>query len=490
MLDSGAALTESQSSPALTNLLATFAEAGLIAPPIPDEFVRSLTSQGPWCWATRTVDPLAMYGFDRYPNEVLLGKCSDDYLGVSHGGHGANSYFLTYQLVLGRLAVMAQVRWGGVYMDASASRNDTSRLFSEIAALLDIAGPRNEEPGPRLVVLASGGGLGAVGLLPSRCADEHECAEWRQVHRCDPALAFRRAIRHRSRPRLILAWHETSEPDDLAPWGTITLWRREGGPPFTAQETALVAGLSAPLGEALRRHARPSDELGGPMEHDEPGLLLFDRDGQVVSVNDEARLWLSELPAEPGVATDHGVDIPVWMLITMFRASAIRHGAGDGTARTHVRTRRRWLVSHASCLRQSDGSIGETALVIEPAQPTAIAPIVVEAYDLSDREQQIIRLIARGAGTTEIADELFLSRHTIHDHVKTIFSKADVSSRGELDREALRRVLRAHAPRRRDPRTRVLTSRSRLDMSSAQIVIWVIAILIVAVIAWRVWGRR
>jgi DNA-binding CsgD family transcriptional regulator len=218
-----------------------------------------------------------------------------------------------------------------------------------------------------------------------------------------------------------------------SPWGTVTLWRREGRPPFTGRETALLAGLAAPLGEALRRHARPPEALGGPAAHDRPGLLVFDDTGALASANDEARAWLAELPAEPGVPTDLGIEVPVWMLITMFRASAVRHGAGDGTARTRVRTRRgRWLVCHASCLRDAARGVGDTALVIEPAQPAAIAPIVVEAYDLSEREQQVIRLVARGAGTAEIADELLVSRHTVRDHVKAIFAKVGVSSRGEL----------------------------------------------------------
>lgn len=151
-----------------------------------------------------------------------------------------------------------------------------------------------------------------------------------------------------------------------------------------------------------------------------------------MSANDEAQAWLAELPPEPGVTTDHGV-LPVWLLITTYRAAAIRHGAGDGTAGTRVRTRQgRWLVCHASCLRQPDGTVGNVALVIEPAQPAAIAPVVVEAYDLTSREQQIVGLIARGAATGEIADELFLSPHTVRDHVKAIFAKAGVSSRGEL----------------------------------------------------------
>jgi DNA-binding CsgD family transcriptional regulator len=219
-----------------------------------------------------------------------------------------------------------------------------------------------------------------------------------------------------------------------AGWGTVTLWRRDGGHAFTAADEAMLATLSAPLGEALRRRARPSAvEPGGtPALIDQPGLLFFDADGNVESVNDEARAWLAELPPEPGVATDHGV-LPVWMLIAVYRAAAVRDGAGDGTARTRVRTRRgRWLVCHASCLRRSDGSVGTVALVVEPAQPAAIAPIVVEAYDLTAREQEIVRLIARGATTIEIANQLFLSRHTVRDHVKAIFAKVGVSSRGEL----------------------------------------------------------
>ncbi len=216
-----------------------------------------------------------------------------------------------------------------------------------------------------------------------------------------------------------------------APWGTVTLWRRDGA--FTRRDTALLASLSAPLGEALRGHARPSDDVGGTIAHGRPGLLLFDPDGNLVSINEEARQWLAEIPPEPTLDTDHAVPIPVWMLITMFRASATRHGAGDGTARTRVKTKRaRWLVCHASCLQRPDGEPANTALVIEPAQPAVVAPIVVEAYDLSDREQQIVQLIARGANTAEIANQLLLSRHTIRDHIKTIFAKTGVSSRGEL----------------------------------------------------------
>jgi DNA-binding CsgD family transcriptional regulator len=173
--------------------------------------------------------------------------------------------------------------------------------------------------------------------------------------------------------------------------------------------------------------------LGAPVPDVRPGLLLFDPDGGLLSANDEARAWLAELPHEQDLPSDLGVGVPMCMLGTVFRALAVVAGRGDGTARSRVRTRRgTWLVCHASCLHDADSSLRSIAVVIEPATAAEIAPIIVQAYDLTDREQQITHLIARGAGTAEIADELFLSPHTVRDHVKAIFAKVGVSSRGEL----------------------------------------------------------
>jgi DNA-binding CsgD family transcriptional regulator len=79
-----------------------------------------------------------------------------------------------------------------------------------------------------------------------------------------------------------------------------------------------------------------------------------------------------------------------------------------------------------------EGEPGSVAVVIEPAHGEEIAPIIVEAYALSPREQEVTRLIARGAGTAEIAATLFVSPHTVRDYVKAVFEKVGVSSRGEL----------------------------------------------------------
>ena len=56
----------------------------------------------------------------------------------------------------------------------------------------------------------------------------------------------------------------------------------------------------------------------------------------------------------------------------------------------------------------------------------------MEAYGLTSRELEVTRSIARGLGTAEIAAHLHLSAHTVRDHIKVVFAKVGVSSRGEL----------------------------------------------------------
>jgi DNA-binding CsgD family transcriptional regulator len=74
----------------------------------------------------------------------------------------------------------------------------------------------------------------------------------------------------------------------------------------------------------------------------------------------------------------------------------------------------------------------QTAIVLEPAGPAELSPLVLDLHGLTDRERQITQLLLRGLATSEIAGSLFISRHTLSDHMKAIFAKLGVSSRPEL----------------------------------------------------------
>jgi len=215
-------------------------------------------------------------------------------------------------------------------------------------------------------------------------------------------------------------------------WGVASLMRGAGRPEFSREEIALVAALSAPVGSALRRAtlSRSPAPLRAPTA---PGLMLFDPDGELLSASDEARAWLGELSEPPIGPRPLGRPLSTEVVGVVARARAIAQGRANAPARVRVRSPRgRWLILHATCLRDLEGDAGSVAVVIEPAHGEEIAPIIVEAYALSPREQEVTRLIARGVGTAEIAATLFVSPHTVRDYVKTIFEKVAVSSRGEL----------------------------------------------------------
>ena len=81
----------------------------------------------------------------------------------------------------------------------------------------------------------------------------------------------------------------------------------------------------------------------------------------------------------------------------------------------------------------SDSSTqGQTEVTLEVTQPVEIAPLIVQAYDLSRRESEIVQSVLRGLSTTEMAHAFHISSNTVQDHLKAIFEKVGVSSRREL----------------------------------------------------------
>ena len=227
-------------------------------------------------------------------------------------------------------------------------------------------------------------------------------------------------------------------------WGITMLYREKGRPAFSAAECATVAGLSSIVAAALRTYVADTT----PWQHTPaaPGLLMFDGDGSLVMTNAEASQWLSEIDYGPLLSPGSrarvwvqpkadqrllDVGFPPSIVSLVARARAIFDGHEPGPARLRLRSRNgQWLVAHASCM--GDRSDGAVTVVIEPAKSSDIAPIIVEAYALSPREREVVRAIARGLTSAEIAAELFLSPHTVRDYVKSVFEKVGVSSRGEL----------------------------------------------------------
>jgi len=66
-------------------------------------------------------------------------------------------------------------------------------------------------------------------------------------------------------------------------------------------------------------------------------------------------------------------------------------------------------------------------------------PVEVDANlpHLTKREKEVLQLIAKGFSYSEIAEMLVLSVHTVTSHIKHIYKKLAVNSRGEAVYEAI-----------------------------------------------------
>lgn len=64
-------------------------------------------------------------------------------------------------------------------------------------------------------------------------------------------------------------------------------------------------------------------------------------------------------------------------------------------------------------------------------------PINKNRKGLTEREKEIIKLIAEGASTRQIADQLYLSHHTVNAHRKNIIKKLGIKSPVEIVRYAI-----------------------------------------------------
>jgi DNA-binding NarL/FixJ family response regulator len=67
--------------------------------------------------------------------------------------------------------------------------------------------------------------------------------------------------------------------------------------------------------------------------------------------------------------------------------------------------------------------------VLRQASSRQTQPATLITSKLTDREIEVLRLIARGLSNTDIADRLFLSEGTVRNHVSSILAKLGVADR-------------------------------------------------------------
>jgi NarL family two-component system response regulator LiaR len=80
--------------------------------------------------------------------------------------------------------------------------------------------------------------------------------------------------------------------------------------------------------------------------------------------------------------------------------------------------------------------IVEKVVQVHTADATSLDPAAAQDLGISDREMEVLALMAEGLSNEEIADRLFVSLNTIKTHNSNIFSKLDVKRRTQAVQKA------------------------------------------------------
>lgn len=197
---------------------------------------------------------------------------------------------------------------------------------------------------------------------------------------------------------------------------TINLGRSEGGEPFTTQDLAdagdLAGLLAALLGSLQRAEAldRELTLLRAAFDLANDPMVISDVHSASRHLNEAARRVLAAQPPDA-----HGFD----EALIEVQTRAGHPDAGSGLIERSVA-----LDAHGALVSFLRADPGPDSL------PEWIRRIVTE------REAQVIVLVARGLHDAEIAAQLQLSVHTVKGYLRDIFKKTAVRSRVELARMA------------------------------------------------------
>ena len=226
--------------------------------------------------------------------------------------------------------------------------------------------------------------------------------------------------------------------DRFGCWGFLDLWRT-GAPPFSAADIEFLGHIAGPVTTALRHGlartfipATGRDQMpGGPV------VLLLSPGLAVRAQTPQTQRYLRVLvPPE----LENQAPVPAGAYNVAAQLLAAEAGVDDSppTARVHL-AGGRWLTLRAARMEDTGQAPEDRdlAVSIEPATAGDRVAVFARACGLSPRETELLHHLAGGAGTRDVARQMFVSENTVQDHLKSIFDKSAARSRRALLARAL-----------------------------------------------------
>ena len=223
--------------------------------------------------------------------------------------------------------------------------------------------------------------------------------------------------------------------DRFGCWGWLDLWRNKATGRFDEVEMAFLSAICAPVTSGLRRcQASTFARRAEPMNLSGPAVLRLSPALDVLEMTPQTREYLTALvPPAPGQSP-----VPASAYNVGAQLLAVESGvdASPALARVHVRDGR-WVTVRAARFGQPEAAGSDIAVTLEEISPSDRVEVFARCHGMTARESDVLALLVTGAHTREIGARMFVSEHTVQDHLKSIFAKTACHSRPAVVSRAL-----------------------------------------------------
>jgi DNA-binding CsgD family transcriptional regulator/GAF domain-containing protein len=231
---------------------------------------------------------------------------------------------------------------------------------------------------------------------------------------------YRRALHLHSMRHLV----EVPVPSAGRIVGHLNLVRSDPADGFSPDEIRIAEAIARVLGlaiagmEAREQLTRERDQALAALELAGTAIVISDPEQPELRLNDAARRLFGEV-------------VDAEQRLHQLLARPLTGGGFSRRVDVELVTGEAGVVhAHATASPYRHGGL-VAVLELGREQP-GLAPGAIVA--LTPREREVAALVVEGYGDREIGERLFLSRHTVSQHVKSIYRKLNVDSRVGLTR--------------------------------------------------------
>ena len=221
--------------------------------------------------------------------------------------------------------------------------------------------------------------------------------------------------------------------DRFGCWAFLDLWRMQKAPPFAAAELEFLHSIAGPLTTALRQSqaAAFAASRAGEQASAGPVVLLLSPGLEVRAQTPQTQRYL-RLLIPPDAASQAPVPAGAYNVGAQLLAREAGVDGNPPLARVHLGGGH-WLTLRAARMDSAQPvAERDIAVSIETTASGSRVSLFARACGLSSRETELLGHVAAGAATRDIARLMFVTEHTVQDHLKSIFAKTATRTRGTL----------------------------------------------------------